>query len=161
MAGITTLEREFGAIFKMLADANERLRTLQLQAGDMLVLIAMQHRRKKTTDSYQETSILDRRYLRTGRNLGLFTLLYKGFDFTTESSFTDKPSRDARKVTFKKKKFRASSLHIKRTSIPRFFSIRQCLELFPPIALRRFTRVSPERFEHLLALVGPLIKKTM
>ena len=89
----------------MLADANERLRTLQLQAGDMLVLIAIQHRRKKTTDSYQETSILDRRSLRTGRNLGLFTLLYKGFDFMTESSFTDKPSRDARKVMFKKKKF--------------------------------------------------------
>ena len=125
----------------------------------MLVLIAMQHGRKKTTDSYQETSILDRRYLRTGRNLGLFTLLYKGFDFMTKSSFTDKPSRDARKVMFQKKKFRASSLHIKRTSIPRFFSIRQCLELFPPIALRRFTRVSPERFKHLLASVGPLLKK--
>ena len=74
MARITTFEREFGAIFKMMADANERLRTLQLQAGDMHVLIAMQHCRKKTTDSYQETSILDRRYLRTGRNLGLFTL---------------------------------------------------------------------------------------
>jgi len=102
LARILTFEREFGAIFKMMADANERLRTLQLQAGDMHVLIAMQHRRKKTTDSYQETSILDRRYLRTGRNLGLFTLLSKGFDFMTENSFTDKPSRDARKVMFKK-----------------------------------------------------------
>ena len=29
----------------------------------------------------------------------------------------------------------------------------------PTISLRRFTRMSPERFEHLLALVGPLIKK--
>ena len=46
MARLPTFEREFGAIFKVPADANERLRALQLQTGVMLVLIAIQHRRK-------------------------------------------------------------------------------------------------------------------
>ena len=47
VAPLLTFEREFGAIFKMPADANERLRRLQLQTGVMLVLMAIQHRRKR------------------------------------------------------------------------------------------------------------------
>ena len=41
LGGITTFEREFGAIFEMLEDANERLRALKLQTGVMLVLTAI------------------------------------------------------------------------------------------------------------------------
>ena len=45
LARLLTFEREFGAIFKMPADANERLRRLQL--GVMLVFMAIQQRRKR------------------------------------------------------------------------------------------------------------------
>ena len=44
---MTTFEREVGAIFKMAAHANERLRILQLQTGIVLVLTAIQRRKKK------------------------------------------------------------------------------------------------------------------
>ena len=44
---MTTFEREVGAIFKMAANANERLRILQLQTGIMLVLTAIQRRKKR------------------------------------------------------------------------------------------------------------------
>ena len=46
LARLLTFEREFGAIFKMPADANERLRRLQLQ-GVILVLMAIKHRGKR------------------------------------------------------------------------------------------------------------------
>ena len=44
---MTTFEREVGTIFKMAAHANERLRILQLQTGIMLVLTAIQRRKKR------------------------------------------------------------------------------------------------------------------
>ena len=83
----------------MPVDANERLRTLQLQTGAMLVLIAIQLRRKRQ-------HIVGRKHrfkvgkIITGRILGLFTHLSKSFNFMTESSFIGKPSRDAPKAMF-------------------------------------------------------------
>ena len=100
LGGITTYEREFGAVFKMPADAKERLRTLQLQTGVMVVLAAIQRRRKGERQIEGNIDFGYGRYLRTGRISGLFTRSYKSFDFMRESSFKGTPSLDARKVMF-------------------------------------------------------------
>ena len=84
----------------MPVDANERLRTLQLQTGAMLVLIAIQLRRKRQHIVGRKHRFKVGKIFITGRILGLFTQLSKSFNFMTESSFIGKPSRDAPKVMF-------------------------------------------------------------
>ena len=102
MGGITTFEREFGAIFKMPADANERLRTLQLQTSVMLVLTAIQRRRKR------ERQIVRRKHrfwiqeiFKNRQNFGTFHTLAQELQLhERESSLKEKPSQDARKLIF-------------------------------------------------------------